>query len=72
MVVVSTFLFAAAFAATLGAIAATVAPRWSLMIALLRHGAAADWAPLPPVRRAVRRATATHSAAMSTRRSLAA
>lgn len=72
MVVVSTLLFAAAFAAALGAIFATVTPRWSLIIALLRHGPTADWAPLPPQRRVARRASATRPAAMSVRSSLAA
>ena len=72
MVVVSTLLFAAAFAATLGAIVATVAPRWSLMIALLRHGPAADWAPLPAPRRTARRAAAMRPAAVPVRSSLAA
>lgn len=72
MVVVSILLFAAACAASMGAIAATVAPRWSLMLALLRHGPAAEWAPPSPPRRASRRVPATRPAMAAARASLAA
>ena len=72
MVVLSTLLFAAAFAASLGVIAATVAPRWSLMLALLRHGPAADWAPPPPPRRALCRVAVMSPAAAPVRSARAA
>ena len=62
MIVVSTLLFSAAFAAALGTVVATVVPRWSLMVALLRHGPAAEWAPPPSRRHAGRRAFATRPA----------
>lgn len=58
MAVLSTLLLALAFGTSVAAIVVTVAPRWSLMVALLRHGAAAEWAPPPPPRRSARHAYA--------------
>lgn len=71
MVVLSVLLFAVAAGAAVGVIAATVAPRWSLIVSLLRHGPAADWAP-PPPRRGARRAAAIRTAVPATRSALAA
>lgn len=62
MAVLSIFLLAVAFATSMAAIVATVAPRWSLMVALLRHGPAAEWAPVAPPRRAGRNVSVSHRA----------
>lgn len=72
MVVLSVLLFAVATGVSVGVIAATVAPRWSLIVALLRHGPAADWAPPPPPRRSARGVAATRVVAPANRSALAA
>lgn len=71
MAVLSVLMFAVACGISIIAVTATVAPRWALIVALLRHGAAADWAPPAPPRRTARRVTAA-AVTVPARRALAA